>query len=59
MATIRVESMRLHTYDDVGRPEGTVYEADEQYVETLVALGMARRVVAAAAPPPPPKKASR
>ncbi len=58
MGTIRVESLRLHTYDDVARPEGTVYEADEQYVETLVALGMARR----AAPAPataPPKKASR
>jgi hypothetical protein len=50
MATIQMESLRLHTYDGVERPEGTVYEADEQYVETLEAIGMARRV--AAAPPP-------
>jgi len=57
MGMIRVESVRLHTYDGVARPEGTVYEADEQYVETLVAIGMARRV--AAPPPPTPKKASR
>jgi hypothetical protein len=59
MGMIRVESVRLHTYDGVARPEGTIYEAEEQYVETLVALGMARRAPAAAAAPPPPKKATR
>jgi hypothetical protein len=59
---VRVESLRLHTYDGVERPTGTVYEADEPYVETLEAIGMARRVPAvapAAAPPPPPRKATR
>jgi hypothetical protein len=57
MAKIRVESLRLHTYDGVERPEGTIYEADEPYVETLVAIGMARRVETV--PPRPPKKATR
>jgi hypothetical protein len=55
MATVKVESLRAHTYDGVERPEGTIYEADEQYVETLEAIGMARRVP----PPPPPKTATQ
>jgi hypothetical protein len=44
MATVKVESLRYHTYDAEERPEGTIYEADEQYVETLEGTGMARRV---------------
>jgi hypothetical protein len=66
MASVTVESLRYHTYDGVERPEGTVYEADEQYVETLEATGMARRVAAepaavepAAVPPPPHRRAGR
>jgi hypothetical protein len=60
---VKMESLRQHTYDGVERPEGTVYEADEQFVETLEATGMARRSRAPAATPPaappPPKKPTR
>jgi hypothetical protein len=69
MATVTMESLRYHTYDAEERPEGTIYEADEQYVETLEATGMARRVKAtepaAAEPimapvsPPPHRRAGR
>jgi hypothetical protein len=62
MATVQVESLRWHTYDGVERPEGTVYEADEQFLETLEAIGMARRSAPTAAPPatpPPPRKPIR
>jgi len=41
---VRVESRRFHTYDGIDRPDGTIYEADSDYVETLEATGMARRV---------------
>jgi len=45
MATmVRVESRRFHTYDGIDRPEGTIYEAEAEYLETLEAMGMARRV---------------
>jgi hypothetical protein len=47
MATVSMKSLRYHTYDGVERPEGTIYEADEQFVETLEATGMARRVTPA------------
>jgi hypothetical protein len=61
---VTVLSLRFHTYDGVERPEGTTYDADPAYVDTLEALGMARRVAegdkpartAHAAPPPAPKK---
>jgi hypothetical protein len=43
---VKMESLRQHTYDGVERPEGTVYEAEEQFVETLEATKMARRVAA-------------
>jgi hypothetical protein len=58
---VKMTSLRAHTYDGVERPEGTIYEADEQFVETLEATGMARRGEAAApAPAPaPPKKPAR
>jgi hypothetical protein len=66
MAIVKVESLRYHTYDAVERPEGTIYEAEEQYVETLEATGMARRVAAEPAaaepisiPPPPHRRAGR
>jgi hypothetical protein len=42
--TLTVESLRLHTYDGVDRPEGTVYEAAVGDVESLGAMGMARLV---------------
>jgi hypothetical protein len=59
-ATVKVQSLRAHTYNNVARPEGTIYEIDPEHpetLETIEALGMARRVPdAPAAPPPPPSK---
>jgi hypothetical protein len=54
MATITVESLRQHEYAGVTRPEGTRYEADDALIETLEALGMARRVPVEPKPLPPP-----
>jgi hypothetical protein len=62
MATVKVESLRYHTYDAVERPEGTIYEAEEQYVETLEALGMVKPMIEPSPqpmPPPPPRHAGR
>jgi len=47
--TVKVESIRAHTYDGVDRPEGMIYDVHPDYLETLEALGMARRVVEAPA----------
>ena len=52
MATVQVESLRLHTYNGVERPEGTVYDAEDTDLETLKALTMARPV---SEKPPEPK----
>lgn len=53
---VKVQSLRAHTYNNIARPEGTIYELDPDHpetLETLEALGMARRVPNAPAPPPP------
>jgi hypothetical protein len=54
--TVKVKSLRFHTYNGIDRPEGTVYEIDPEHpetLETLEATGMAQRVTA---DEPPAKK---
>lgn len=63
---ITVQSLRWHTYNGLDRPEGVSYQIDPTYpetLETLEALGMAKRVSTAVEappakkePPPPAKK---
>jgi hypothetical protein len=53
-----VRSIKFHTYDGIERPPDTVYDVDDAYVETVIALGMAIRVESPKADKPadkPPK----
>ena len=42
--SVPMQSVKHHTYDAIERPPGTVYDVDEAFVETVIALGMAIRV---------------
>jgi hypothetical protein len=57
--TVKVQSLRLHTYNGIDRPEGTIYDAEAALVETLEGTGMARRVSEAEKAPPTPPAAPK
>lgn len=42
-ATVSMTAIAHHSYDAIAREPGDVYQADPQYVETLIALHFARR----------------
>lgn len=59
---VRVRALQYHTYDGHPYHAGEEYEADPQYLETLLALQYVARVEEAAAPakrapaPEPPEE---
>jgi len=60
--TVKVVSLRWHTYNGIERPEGTTYDLDPDHpdtLETLEATGMARRVTAESVKKEPPATAKK
>ena len=51
---IRLRALADHTYDGRVYTLGDTYDAEDPYVEALLALGFAERLDAPTPPPPPP-----